>query len=287
MKKIKNFPVFVLLIALFVFVPILTFAHQPRITTQKETIVTDPEISKAYYAELQGEPQVYDIKSDKPFNFYIELTVPDIKDQRTDFSYYVFKNGNFNQPFTEFYGGAFEWSKFWEKFGRDSYLQSASYQNEVEAGEYQIKILNSDNKGKYVLAIGEKEAFDFKETVNAINLIPKIKRDFFNESPMNFILSPFGWGYVLIVYLMAFVLGFLYRFIMKKLAKNSVRGVAKNINKKDRWFRALVGLGLFFLVITTTWNPIILFFSGFCFFEAIFSWCGLYAALGKNTCPIE
>ena len=40
------------------------------------------------------------------------------------------------------------------------------------------------------------------------------------------------------------------------------------------------------LAITTTWSPILIFFSGFALFEAIFSWCGFYAAMGKNTCPV-
>lgn len=33
--------------------------------------------------------------------------------------------------------------------------------------------------------------------------------------------------------------------------------------------------------------PKTIFFSGFAFFEAIFSWCGFYATIGKNTCPVE
>jgi Na+-transporting NADH:ubiquinone oxidoreductase subunit NqrB len=50
-----------------------------------------------------------------------------------------------------------------------------------------------------------------------------------------------------------------------------------------------VGIGIALLVwaITTSWNPLLIFFSGFLFFEALFSWCGLYAALGKNTCPLK
>lgn len=282
----KNISVIILLIIIFVLTPSVVFAHQPRIPTGNEIVVTDPEISKAYYAELLGKPQNYFIKSDKPFNLYINLTVPDIAGQRTDFSYYVFKDGNFDYPITEFFGGNFEWSKFWEKFGRDSYLEAGSYQMEQEPGEYKIQVINSDYTGKYVLAIGEKENFDLKETVNAINLIPKIKKNFFNESPVNFILSPFGWGYILIMFVLAFVFGFIYRLLMRKLAKNSVRGVSKNLSKKDRIFRAVLGVVLLLLAIFTSWNFILIFLAGFCIFEAIFSWCGFYAAIGKNTCPI-
>lgn len=84
-----------------------------------------------------------------------------------------------------------------------------------------------------------------------------------------------------------FAIGFLYRAILKAVAKQRVRQISKNIGTADRWTRALVGGGLFVWAAFAGWSPILLIGSGFCFFEAIFSWCGLYAAIGKNTCPIE
>lgn len=89
------------------------------------------------------------------------------------------------------------------------------------------------------------------------------------------------------MYLLAFIVGFTYRAILKKFAPGSVRGVAHNIGKQGRLLRAIIGIGLLLWAITTTWSPLLIFFSGFAFFEAIVSWCGLYAAIGKNTCPIE
>ena len=73
--------------------------------------------------------------------------------------------------------------------------------------------------------------------------------------------------------------------ILKKFAKGTTRGAVKNIGTLDRLLRVAIGLGLLIWAITTSWSPVLLFFSGFAFFEAIFSWCGLYAALGKKTCP--
>jgi uncharacterized membrane protein YesL len=95
-----------------------------------------------------------------------------------------------------------------------------------------------------------------------------------------------GVGYIFIMYLVAFLFGFLYRFLMKKFAKNSPRSVVKNINKYDRILRLLLGIGLLVLSLLTSWSPILVFFSGFCIFEAVFSWCGFYAAIGRNTCPV-
>lgn len=109
----------------------------------------------------------------------------------------------------------------------------------------------------------------------------------FAYQPIMFIKSPFGWGLIVIMYILAFLFGFIYRTILKKFAKGSVRGVAQNIGKPDRLLRLAIGVGLLLWAITTTWSPILIFFSGFAFFEALFSWCGLYAAIGSNTCPVE
>ncbi|MSR76165.1 MAG: DUF2892 domain-containing protein [Candidatus Ryanbacteria bacterium] len=89
------------------------------------------------------------------------------------------------------------------------------------------------------------------------------------------------------MYLLAGIVGLIYRAILKRVAKDSPRGVAKNIGKGDRLLRLVIGVAFLLWAITTTWSPILIFFSGFAFFEAIFSWCGFYAALGKNTCPVE
>jgi len=89
------------------------------------------------------------------------------------------------------------------------------------------------------------------------------------------------------MFVLAFIFGFIYRTVLKKYARNTPRGVSKNIGKYDKIVRVAIGVALLLIAITTTWSPLLLFFSGFAFFEAIFSWCGLYAVLGKNTCPIN
>jgi len=264
--------------------PTVTSAHQPRITTDNPTIVTSPEVSKAYYGTLSGEPAVYTITSDKAFALYVGVLVPDIDGQKKDVSAVILKDG---KELIVLESMGFEWKKFFEPFGHDTYWQGPEYKAEAEAGTYEIIVWSSNNDSKYSLAIGEIEAFDFKETVNALTLIPQLKKDFFDTSPIDFILSPFGWGLIVIMFVLAFIFGFVYRAILKKYARNTHHGAIKNINKYGRTIRLVIGLALLVIAITTTWSPWLLFFSGFAFFEAIFSWCGLYAALGKNTCPTE
>jgi hypothetical protein len=280
----NSLKIFLLFFALGIFIfPQISSAHQPRIPNGMNIVVTDPEISKAYYTKLSGDTHVYSITSDKPFALYVNVLVPDIAGQKKDVSAVILKDGNILSALD---GTTFAWTQFWEPFGYDSYWKGPEYKAQSEAGKYEIRVSSTNNNSKYSLAIGESEAFDFKESMKALHLVPKIKRDFFNENPANFIFSILGYSYIAIMFVLAFVFGFTYRFVMKKFAKNSSHGLGKNINKKDRLLRAWVGLILFIFAIMTAWNPFILFLSGFCFFESIFSWCGVYAALGKNTCPI-
>ncbi len=280
----KNIQLFIILA--FILIPVLSFAHQPRLTESRFTTITEPEISKAYYAELVGEPDIYVINASSSFNLYVNILVPDIIGQNKDVSIVILKKEGVDVPLAVLNGLNFEWKKFFEPFGYDTYWMGPEYKAPVEAGKYEIKVSSSNNDSKYSLAVGEAEAFDFKESVNALILIPQIKNDFFNESSISFIFSPFGWGLILIMYILAFIFGFIFRFVTKKIAKSSTGKVRKNIGKYDRFTRLIISIVLLLWAITTSWNFIILFLSGYVMFEAIFSWCVLYSLLGKNTCPI-
>lgn len=283
MKNIK-YKIILFTLCAVLLVPALASAHQPRITEGRLTQVSDPEISKAYYGKLTGEPDVYVIKATEAFDLYVNVLVPDIAGQKKDVSAVVLKD---NKQIAILDGMNFEWKQFYELFGADTYWMGPEYKSRVEAGTYEIRVWSSNNDSKYSLAVGEIEAFDGKEGMNALSIIPELKRDFFEESPISFIKSPFGWGLIVAMYLLAGIVGLIYRTILKKFAKNSARGATRNIGKNDRLLRLAIGVGLLLSAIMTTWSPILIFFSGLALFEAVFSWCGFYAALGKNTCPLE
>jgi hypothetical protein len=274
---------YAILLLLFVIIPGVVSAHQPRVVESRQTVVTDPEISKAYYGQLTGVPDVYTIQANTPFSLYVNILVPDIVSQKKDVSVSIVKDG---KPFAILDGTQFAWEKMFEPFGYDTYWKGPEYKASVEAGTYVLTVTSSTNDSKYSLAVGETENFDFKEILNALTLVPQLKSTFFNESPISFILSPFGWGLILVLYALAGIVGFVYRFILKRFAKNSVRGVSKNIGTTDRFIRLLIGVALLLWAITTSWSLILIFLSGFAMFEALFSWCGLYAALGRTTCPV-
>jgi len=265
--------------------PSIASAHQPRIVSADTTVVGDPEISKAFYGQLKGEPQIFTISSTGEFAFYVNILVPDVAGQSKDVVATVSHGSSRQSPIVELRAGEHAWTHYFEGFGRSWYWQGPEYRRVMPKGAYTVTVSNPGNNAKYVLAIGEKESFDFKEGMNALYLTPKLKRDFFLESPAGFLFSPFGYGYVIAMFALAVLFGAVYRVLIRKIAKGGPQGLSKNIGKKDRWSRALLGIALFVLAITTTWSPFPLFFSGFCLFEAAFSWCGVYAAMGKTTCP--
>lgn len=213
--------------------------------------------------------------------------MPDIKGQKKDITVVVTYEHNEKNPYAFLSSSNFPWKKFYEPYGKDHYLQGPELQKRSEPGHYDIKVYSTNNDSKYALVIGDLEVFNFKEIVNAMYLVPKIKKDFFNESPANFLFSIFGAAYVIAIFIIAFLFGFIFRFILKKLSRNQNRKAHKNITVKGRLLRLAIGAFLFIWAITTSWSPFLLFFAGFCLFETIFSWCGFYAMIGKNSCPIN
>lgn len=95
-------------------------------------------------------------------------------------------------------------------------------------------------------------------------------------------------GIGILIFLSAFAFGFAYRAILKKALKSKPQCGSKNIGVGGRILRASLGIILLALaLISDTWQPVLLFFSGFCFFEALFSWCGFFALIGKRSCSIK
>lgn len=280
-KKIKSIITLLLLGAFLV--PAFTLAHQPRITESRLTQVPSPEISKAYYGELTGEPDVYVIEALEAFDLYVGILVPEVKDPKKDVTAEIRKG---DEVLAIIGGESAEWKTFFEPFGQSTYWDGGEHKARADAGSYSVIVTSSNNDSKYSLAIGEIEAFDGKEGISALTTIPELKRDFFEESPISFIKSPFGWGLIVVMYLLAGIVGLVYRFVVRKLATSTNRTASKNINTSGRLLRATLGVALLLWAITTTWSPILIFFSGFAIVESIFSWCAIYQLMGKNTCDI-
>ena len=283
MKKLFKY-VSLAALAILIF-PVSALAHQPVVVNSRSVEVTNPEISKAYYGYLNGLPNVYNIESGHSFSLYVNILVPYKNGQLKDVSVKILRDNNLDQPVAVLDAATSAWKTYFEPFGHDVYWMGPEYKSVVPAGTYQVIVTSTSKTSQYSLAIGEKEAFSIKEALNSISVIANLKINFFNKSPLDFILSPLAWGYIVSLYFLAFLTLYIYRKIMNMFASTKPRKAKQNIGNHDKHLRLIVGSLLLGVALTTTWSPILIFFSGICFFEVLLSWCGFYVILGRNTCP--
>lgn len=98
-------------------------AHQPRITENSITNIVEPEISKAYYAQLSEGPHTYIIQATGSLQLYVNILVPDIPGVSKDVTATIFQNGDFANPIATLEGTNTQWKYFFESFGYDAYWQ--------------------------------------------------------------------------------------------------------------------------------------------------------------------
>lgn len=158
-------------------------AHQPRVVFSEEILIEEPEISKAYYGELEGKEHYYKINSDREFDIYINLLTPGYEFTHS-VSAELIKDGEILYSLD---GENYEWTVFYEEYAKDYYLKGPELgkdfksNQKLPAGEYIIKVFNDNNEGKYVLAVGDEESFPFNEIVKSIIVIPYLKISFFGK----------------------------------------------------------------------------------------------------------
>jgi len=175
----------------FMFVLLLVFisgtsAHQPRldlgtsVSIENPIRVDDPEISQAFYGELNGNPVYYQINSPQTFQLYVNLLVPTSPGQGGELvsaevsdssgAVIMFLNGTNST-----------WTPYFEEFGGDYYLKGPEATLQVPGGTYNIRVFNTLNQGKYSIAIGKIEAFPANEAVTALFTLPILKEQFFGK----------------------------------------------------------------------------------------------------------
>lgn len=158
-------------------------AHQPQIVQPSPTPipVRDAEIPKAYYAALDGAPQLFEVRCSRPFILYVSILVPGVPGVARNLSAEI-RDGK-HRFVAELDGLHARWKKFHKPSGGDDYYQGPEFRGRVPAGTYAIKVIRPGNRGKYVLAVGEREEFTFRETLRTLRVLPRLKSDFFGKSP--------------------------------------------------------------------------------------------------------
>lgn len=162
----------------------ISLAHIPEIVLEDRDfmkdpiIVKDPEISYAFYGKLQGSPQVYKIESDKPFRLYVSLLVPYIGQEETsDVEFHIWKDGEKIVMMHDYQN----WTKWYEPYGGDWYLQGPTYEADVEPGIYLVEVHSDTNSEDYSLATGKIERFESLDILKTIFILPVMKAVFWNN----------------------------------------------------------------------------------------------------------
>ena len=194
---------------------LVALAHQPRFPDPSVDVihVENPDISQAFYEELNGKPKTFLIHSDKPFTLYINILSPKIQGARKDFSADVY--GGDGILLTRLDGEKAHWTTFHEPFGGDNYNKGPEFHKQVPSGEYVVKVHNPGNLGKFVLAVGEREEFPPKEIIRTLKVLPKIKSQYFGKSPLALLFSYTGLFLIAILAVLVVIALLIYKGISR------------------------------------------------------------------------
>ena len=187
MKKILTF------VALLIFSS-YSIAHKPVMNENSSYPadapyeIEEPEISKAIYSTLTGEPHFYRIESETDFNFYAGILAAKIGECTLEekFSFEVL-DSDFHPLFMAD-GENFEWTPWYEEYGKQWYWNGPEVGKNFlsdrvfKAGTYYIRVFNNSNTGQYIIAVGDIEKFSFTDIVGLIFSMGKIEDEFWNPS---------------------------------------------------------------------------------------------------------
>jgi hypothetical protein len=170
-------------------------------SSDEASVVTEPEVSHAYYGTLTGFPQTFEIQKDASFHLFVQLLQPDISTSKHDISAIVVRaveNTGRVKEVARLKAAQASWNSKFEPFGGDSYSEGPLFEQDVSSGTYKIEVHTPDNIGKYILVIGQKERFGEIGYLETIRRIAHIK-SFFGKSQFLIIESPFVYVPILLL----------------------------------------------------------------------------------------
>jgi hypothetical protein len=188
------------LIVIFTFVLLVAgsqpaSAHQPHYEgDQRVVVVTDPEISKAFYGALSGAPVRFQIDAPRQFSLYVNLLVPDVPGVRTDLALQI--RDAQGRTVGTLDGKLGTWERWYEDFARDWYLKGPEFMTALPAGTYSMTLSNGENVGTYVVAIGEKESFPPSSIPEVLAQLVAVKTNVFAKPWYSAFVNVFGLGLI-------------------------------------------------------------------------------------------
>jgi hypothetical protein len=204
----------------------MTNAHQPRSVAdtnsiQNSILVSNPEISQAFYGDLNGTPDYYQVKSDKEFRMYVNILIPDNPGPKQFISVEITDASG--KVIAVLDGQNFTWESFYEEFGGDYYLKGPEFNQTMPAGTYYIKLYNQNNTGLYSLAVGDIETFPAGEALNALILLPALKSEIFKVPVATLFIQFMG------IILAMGVFAVLYTLLIRSRKSEAILEITKTI----------------------------------------------------------
>lgn len=175
--------------------------------------VSNPEISQAFYGNLSGTADIYQIFSNTWFHLYVQLVVPAISGAQKNFRLDV---DNWKNIIASLNGELTSWQYFYEPFAGDRYFQWPTFEKDVDPWIYTIRISNLWFIGKYSLAIGKIESFPWHEIVSTYRDLPSLKIDFFEKPWRSLFCNIVVGGVLSFCIIIFFLMFFIFRFFRKK-----------------------------------------------------------------------
>ena len=179
---------------LFIFSFTQSYAHKP-VLNENSTYPADapyeieePEISKAIYSTLTGDPHYYRIQSDVDFDFYAGILAAKIGEcaLESKFSFEVLDAEFHNIDVAD--GENFKWTPWYEEYGKQWYWNGPEIGKNFlsdriyKAGTYYIKVFNNTNTGQYIIAVGDIEKFSFTDIIGLIFSLGDIEDEFWDPN---------------------------------------------------------------------------------------------------------
>ena len=170
------------------------YAHKP-VLNKNSTYPPDapyeienPEISKAIYSTLSGNPHYYRIQSDVNFDFYAGILAAKIGEcaLESKFSFEVLDSEFHRIDLAD--GEKFEWIPWYEEYGKQWYWNGPEIGENFlsdrvyKPGTYYIKVFNETNTGQYIMAVGDIEKFSFTDIVGLLFSMGDIENEFWDPS---------------------------------------------------------------------------------------------------------
>ena len=180
----------------FLLLPQRIFAQTSYIVDPGEiTVIKNPQQSQAYYSQLQNDPGIYYINSDREFELFISILVPDTKDTQKNFRVrvgYLPHDHDVGQNIVKLDPYSHDWTKKFNEITGDWFWQGPQFSHLASPGEYTIEVSNYTNSGKYVLVVGEDPPALSDDIKQSFMVLPQLKTWFFEKPIYQVIFSSLG-----------------------------------------------------------------------------------------------